>query len=155
VPDHSKEYKDIMTDKDGNTHRYTLPTGGKMRDEVWEARKQRAKEILPTQYYELVEKTKTPFVQAITDLKPPADGKCWFLDGKAVLVGDALSGFRPHTAASTSQAALHALLLGKVFSGEMSREHYQENVIDYAKAVQEHGVRLGERSQFGRHPLEG
>lgn len=149
----SQQYKDIMTDKNGNTHRYTLPTGGHMRDEVWTGMKKRAREDLPPQYAELVEKTTTPFVQAVTDLEPPTGGKAWYLGGKTVIVGDAFSGFRPHTAASTSQAALHAILLGELFAGNMDREKYENQVYDYGKRVQQKGVELGERSQFGRHPL--
>jgi 2-polyprenyl-6-methoxyphenol hydroxylase-like FAD-dependent oxidoreductase len=153
VAEDSQDYKNIMTDKDGNTHRYTLPTGGKMRDEVWTWVKWRAREDLPPQYAELVEKTTSPFVQAITDLEPPKDGKSWYLDGKAVLVGDAFSGFRPHTAASTSQAAMHALLVGEIFAGNMGRKEYENRVYDFARKMQRKGVELGERSQFGRHPL--
>ena len=154
VPEDSQEYQDIMTDNEGNTHRFTLPTGGKMRDVVWDAQKTRAKEGLPPQYEELVSKTKTPFVQAITDLPPPEGGRCRYLNGKAVLVGDALSGFRPHTAASTSQAAFHALMLAKVFSGEIDWDTYDEHVLDFAKGWQRRGVMLGNRSQFGQHPLQ-
>jgi 2-polyprenyl-6-methoxyphenol hydroxylase-like FAD-dependent oxidoreductase len=150
----SDEYKEIMTDRDGVTHRWTLPTGGKMRESVWEARKKDAQERLPPQFVELVEKTKTPFVQAITDLEPPSNGKVWGMDGKVVLVGDALAGFRPHTAASTSQAALHAVMLGRVYSGEMGKEEYERKVMGFANSMQKHGVVLGERSQFGRHPLQ-
>lgn len=153
VAGHSQEYEDIMTDKNGNTHRYTLPTGGQMRDEIWAGMKKRARQELPPQYAELVEKTTTPFVQAVTDLVPPSDGKAWFLGGKTVIVGDAYSGFRPHTAASTSQAALHALLLEEVFAGNIDRDEYENRVGAYGRRVQRLGVELGERSQFGRHPL--
>jgi hypothetical protein len=153
VAENSQEYKDIMTDKDGNTHRYTLPTGGKVRDDIWEEMKVRARKDLPTQYAELVEKTTTPLVQAITDLEPPKDGNSWYLGGKAVLVGDAFSGFRPHTAASTSQAALHALLMDDLFIGNSSREDYEYKVYEYARKMQRKGVELRERSQSERHPL--
>lgn len=155
VKEGSEEYKGIMTDKSGAMHQWSLPPGGMMRSEVWNAQVQRARESLPPQYVELVEKTRMPFVQAITDLPPPADGKCWVLGGKGVLIGDALSGFRPHTAASTSQAALHALLLPKVFEGELSKDDYQREVISFARNMQRHGVMLGDRSQFDRHPLQG
>lgn len=155
VTEGSEEYKGIMTDKSGATHQWTLPPGGTMRSEVWDAQIRRARDTLPPQYIELVEKTKMPFVQAITDLPPPADGKCWVLGGKGVLVGDALSGFRPHTAASTSQAALHALLLPRVLNGKISKEEYEKEVIGFAKSMQRHGVMLGNRSQFGSHPLRG
>lgn len=89
----SEEYQELMTDVDGKEHRFTVPTGGKMRQEVLEMARQKAKEQLPPQFFELVFKTSNPFVQAITDLPPPENvhvGR--LLNGKAVLVGDALAG---------------------------------------------------------------
>jgi hypothetical protein len=96
-----------------------------------------------------VEKTTSPFVQTITDLKPPASGSQVgrLLNGKAVI------GFRPHTAASTGQAALHALLLEEVFEGKIGWGEYEEIVMRHARGWQERGVALGRRSQFGVHPM--
>ncbi|KAK5079804.1 hypothetical protein LTR70_008994 [Exophiala xenobiotica] len=151
----SREYNELMTDKEGKKHHFTLPAGGFMRPTVWEQQKQTAKSHLPPQFAELVFKTEEPFVQAITDLEPPNHQKEVgpLMNGKVVIVGDALAGFRPHTAASTSQAAFDALRLEEVFSGKLSWDDYQEVVFAFARNMQAHGVRLGDRSQFGRHPL--
>jgi hypothetical protein len=152
----SDEYQELMTDVDGQQHRFTVPTGGKMKQEVLEKAKDRATEQLPPQFAELVVKTTNPFVQAITDLPPPEDVPiARLLNGKAILVGDALSGFRPHTAASTSQAAFHALLLEQAFRGQMSWDEYEKEVLEFANNWQRRGVMLGQRSQFGEHPLSG
>lgn len=155
VADDSQEYSQLMTDMNGNKHRYTLPTGGHMQSYVWERQQQTARERLPPQFAELVLKTDKPFVQAITDLEPPKDTKevARLMNGKAVMVGDALAGFRPHTAASTTQACYHALMLDKVFRGELDWSQYEEKVLDFAVGWQTRGVYLGDRSQFGRHPL--
>ncbi|KAK5233435.1 hypothetical protein LTR47_005528 [Exophiala xenobiotica] len=155
VDEASEEYKELMTDVDGNTHRFTLPTGGKMQPHVWNRQKLRAKEVLPPQFAEIVGKTRMPFVQAITDVQPPEKGTKVgrLLNGKAVLVGDALAGFRPHTAASTSQAAFDALMLERVFKGETDWAEFEEQVLDFAWSWQRRGVMLGNRSQFGHHPL--
>jgi 2-polyprenyl-6-methoxyphenol hydroxylase-like FAD-dependent oxidoreductase len=149
------EYKEILTDTNGNFHRFTLPTGGKMQGKVWDRQKQRTMDILPPQFAEIVERTEKPFVQAITDVEPPQKGTKVgrLLNGKAALVGDALAGFRPHTAASTSQAAFDALMLEEVFTGQMTWDEYEKRVLDFAWSWQQRGVMLGERSQFGRHPL--
>ena len=149
------EYREVMTDADGKFHRFTLPTGGKMSPHVWQKQKQRAKDILPPQFAEIVEKTNKPFVQAITDVEPPERGTqvARLLGGKAALVGDALAGFRPHTAASTSQAAFDALMLEKVFAGEIEWDEYERRVLEFGWGWQQRGVMLGDRSQFGRHPL--
>jgi 2-polyprenyl-6-methoxyphenol hydroxylase-like FAD-dependent oxidoreductase len=148
----SDAYRSIFTDRNGELHRYTLPPGNKMAPAVWERQRKRASEQLAPQFAELVNKTTAPFVQAITDLEPPADGKVWLLEGKALLVGDAVAGFRPHTAASTSQAAFHALRLPAVLAGTRSRKDYEEEVVEFATAYQKQGVMLGNRSQFGHPP---
>lgn len=149
--DGSEELENVLTDTDGNKHRWTLPTGGKMQSYIWQNQKDRATDTLPPQFAELVHKTKKPFVQAIADLPPSPQVR--LLGGKALLVGDSLAGFRPHTAASTGQAALHALLLDRVFKGELDWKDYERHVMQHATSWQQRGVMLGERSQFGRHPL--
>lgn len=140
-----------MTDIHGKRHHITLPVGT-MQPQVWEKQKAYAREVLPPQFAEAVGKTQQPFIQAITDVISPENS---FLDGKVLLVGDALAGFRPHTAASTGQAAYDALTMGKWLGGEISREEYNDRVLKFAARVQQHGVNLGERSQFGRHPYNG
>ncbi|KEF62662.1 uncharacterized protein A1O9_00635 [Exophiala aquamarina CBS 119918] len=149
-PEDSEEYKEVLTDSNGNRHRYTLPTGGHIGEEVWNRQKGRAKEVLPPQFAQLVQKTQKPFVQAITDVTAPAQGAPVgrLLGGKAALLGDALAGFCPHTAASTSQAAFDALMLERAFAGEITWGQYEENVLQYANTWQRKGVMLGTCSQF-------
>lgn len=149
-PEDSEEFKEVLTDSKGNRHRYTLPTGGYIGEEVWKRQKQRAEEVLPPQFAELVKKTKKPFVQAITDVTAPAPGAPVgrLLGGRAALLGDALAGFRPHTAASTSQAAFDALMLERAFAGEITWSQYEDNVLQYANTWQRKGVMLGTCSQF-------
>lgn len=133
-----------MTDSDGHHHHFTLPVG-KIQARLVEQQKEYAAQVLSPQFAELVQATKTPFVQAITDaLSPQAN----FMDGKLLLVGDSVSGFRPHTAASTNQAAYHALLLEKVFEGEMEMKDAQKAIMQYARHMSDAGKRMGNRSQF-------
>lgn len=148
-PTESPALVSLLTDTDGHRHSVTLPVG-KMQPEVWKKQVQDAENELPPQFAELVAKTEQPFVQAITDVL--ADENI-FADGQVLLVGDALAGFRPHTAASTSQAARGARLLGSWLEGKMTREGYREECLTFAREVQSHGVWLGNRSQFGHHPL--
>lgn len=149
--DGSPELEELMTDVHGRRHAITLPVGS-MNPDVWAKQKDYASRVLPPQYAEAVCQTQQPFVQAITDNLSTQNS---FFDGKVLLVGDALAGFRPHTAASTSQAAFDAIQMGKLFRGKADRQTYDARVVDYAKAIQEKGVMLGERSQFGRHPFAG
>jgi 2-polyprenyl-6-methoxyphenol hydroxylase-like FAD-dependent oxidoreductase len=153
----SPEHVELMTDKDGERHHVTLPPGG-IQESVWARQKSHAAATLPPQFAELVQKTEVPFVQAITDVIAP---RAVLEGGRVLLVGDALAGFRPHTAASTGQAALDAMSLaeaiGRVLDGEGmgALDEWEKTVMEYARRMQGHGVRLGQRSQFGTHPLKG
>ncbi|KAH7081006.1 monooxygenase [Paraphoma chrysanthemicola] len=153
-PEESPEHIDLMTDNDGKRHHITLPAGG-VRDEVWARQRKYAKEVLPPQFAELVEKTKVPFIQAITDVISPS---AVFDGGRVLLIGDALAGLRPHTAMSTSQAAMDAMRLAEAIDaitegqGKEALKHWEDHVVKYAKEMQSHGVRIGNRSQFAEHP---
>jgi hypothetical protein len=46
--------------------------------------------------------------------------KSVFINGKVLLIRDAIAGVRPHTGAGTAQAAMHTFLLKKVFEEEGS-----------------------------------
>jgi len=143
-PVDGKEFEELMTDEEGVRHRITLPPG-KMRKSVWEKQIRVAQETLPPQFAEIISKTKKPFAQAITDVISPTNG---FMDGKVLLIGDALAGFRPHTVASTSQAAHDAMVLADYVSGKIGREEFLNETMKFARLVQDRGVKMGKRSQF-------
>lgn len=149
-PEGSQELDDIMTDKDGTRRHITMPPG-MMAPATWETQKRIAKERLPPPFAEIVCKTQQPFVQAVTDVIAPTNE---YLDGKVILVGDALAGFRPHTVASTSQACLDAMLLADHFAGHISREEWKRQTMGFARYIQKRGVDMGSRSQFQELPLE-
>ncbi|KAK0649821.1 hypothetical protein B0T16DRAFT_445486 [Cercophora newfieldiana] len=128
-PADSPEFREIMTDKDGKHHRLTLPPG-MVSPSAWEKQKQIAKEKLPPQFAEVVCAATRPFVQAVTDVISPTNE---FLDGKVVLIGDALAGFRPHTVASTSQAAYDAMVYADYVAGEITREEWKVKTMGYAR----------------------
>ena len=72
------------------------------------------------------------------------------MDGEVLLVGDAVSGFRPHTGPGTNQAAYHALLMVKVFGNDMEMGDAQEAIMEYARHMNDAKKRMGNWSQFGR-----
>ncbi|KAH7065854.1 monooxygenase [Paraphoma chrysanthemicola] len=146
----SPEFRELMTDIDGNYHRITMPPG-KTDPQAWEKQRKIAKDVLPPQFAELVRTTKKPFVQAITDVLSPTNE---FLSGRVILIGDALSGFRPHTVASTSQACFDAMILADMIEGKVSRKEWKRETLGYARTVQRRGVDMGERSQHDDLPLE-
>ncbi|MCJ1369200.1 hypothetical protein MMC20_000409 [Loxospora ochrophaea] len=145
----SKEFAELMTDSDGNSHRITLPVG-KLRPEVWNRQRDLAKKTLPALFSEIVCKTKQPFVQAITDV---ISSKNSFFDGKVLLVGDSIAGFRPHLGASTSQAAFDSQMLDKLMRGQLSLNEWEMETMRYARTMQEQSVDLGQLCQFGDHPM--
>ncbi|PVH79681.1 FAD/NAD(P)-binding domain-containing protein [Cadophora sp. DSE1049] len=143
------QLQEILTSTTGKVHTFSLGIG-KIRPEIRARQRSIASSILPPPVVELFQKVEQPFIQAITD---SIASKAVFMDGKVLLVGDALAGLRTHTAAGTSQAAMHALLLKKVFgSGEMVLGEWEEKVVQWASWVQKMGVQIGEVAQFGDHP---
>lgn len=146
----SPDFRELMTDIDGQYHRITMPPG-KTDPKAWEKQRTIAREKLPPQFAEIVCGTKKPFVQAITDVISPTNE---FMDGRVILIGDALSGFRPHTVASTSQACFDAMILADMIEGKVSRKEWKKQTLGYARTIQKRGVDMGERSQHQDLPLE-
>lgn len=146
----SAELEEIMTDRHGKRHRITLPPGLTDAD-AWEKQRRIARELLPPQFAEIVCATQKPFVQAVTDVLSPTNE---FMHGKVVLIGDALAGFRPHTVASTSQAAFDAMVLADYVDGKLSWEEWKRETLGFARFIQKRGVDMGNRSQFEELPLK-
>ena len=149
-PEGSQELEEVMTDKDGKRRKITIPPGT-MRKKAWEMVKERGRNRLPPQMSEMVEKSRQPFVQAITDVITPTNS---FMGGKVVLLGDALAGFRPHTVASTSQAAFDVMMLVEWLQGKMEHEEFVRRTLEYARLIQERGKYIGNRGQFEQLRLE-
>jgi 2-polyprenyl-6-methoxyphenol hydroxylase-like FAD-dependent oxidoreductase len=150
LSDPSPEFRELMTDVDGQYHHITMPPG-KMDPKAWEKQRVIAKEKLPHQFAEIVCNTKAPFVQAITDVLSPTNE---FMNGRVILIGDALAGFRPHTVASTSQACFDAMILADMLQGKVSRRQWKKETLGFARTVQKRGVDMGERSQHQELPVE-
>jgi 2-polyprenyl-6-methoxyphenol hydroxylase-like FAD-dependent oxidoreductase len=150
LTDPSPEFRELMTDVDGQYHHITMPPG-KMDPKAWEKQRSIAREKLPPQFAEIVCGTKAPFVQAITDVLSPTNE---FMNGRVILIGDALAGFRPHTVASTSQACFDAMTLADMIQGKISRKQWKKETLGYARTIQKRGVDMGERSQHQDLPVE-
>ncbi|KAK5741306.1 hypothetical protein LTR17_004012 [Elasticomyces elasticus] len=149
-PEGSPELEKLMTDKDGRRRHITIPPG-MIAPEAWDMVKQMGKEKLPPQMAEMAEKTKNPFVQCITDAITP---KNLFMGDKVVLVGDSLANFRPHTVASTSQAAFDVMCFVDWLDGKIDRKEFVKQSMQFARAIQDMGVKIGDRSQFEKLPID-
>ncbi|KAI9715914.1 MAG: hypothetical protein M1828_000541 [Chrysothrix sp. TS-e1954] len=148
-PNHSEEFEELMTDVDGVKHHITMPPG-KISQGCWSKQVKFAEERMPPQFAEIISKTRMPFAQAITDTIAPRND---FDGGRTFLIGDALAGFRPHTVASTSQAAFDAMTLADMVEGKLTRKEFLNETMKFARLVQKRGVDMGNRSQFGQEPL--
>lgn len=114
-----------MTDSSGTLHRNTLPIGG-MNLNVWGKYKSLALSQMCPAFADVVEKTKQPFITAVSDLACP---RAVTMEGRALIAGEALNLVRPHMALSTTGSAKQALLLEKVFRGEMAIEQWEKDVL--------------------------
>lgn len=141
--------KEILTDSDGVRHKLSLGVG-KIHHAVRQQQLERAFKTLPPPLFEIWSKIQLPFIQAITD---SLSSRAVFMNGKVVLAGDALAGFRPHTTAGTAQGAMHALLLKDVFVDNTDVEEWERKVLGFAKLASGVGRALGTQSQFGKHPM--
>jgi 2-polyprenyl-6-methoxyphenol hydroxylase-like FAD-dependent oxidoreductase len=145
------ELKKILTDSDGISHKFSLGVG-KINPTIKEEQRNKVAAILPPQFSEVFQKIQSPFIQAVTD---NLTTKSVFMNGKVLLIGDAVAGVRPHTGAGTAQAAMHAFLLKKVFEeeGSMSVEEWEKAILGWATMAHDIGVQAGNLGQFGDHPM--
>lgn len=143
-PEGSPELEQLMTDQDGRRRHVTIPPG-KIAWNAWEMLKSKADDTLSPQMAEMAHKTRSPFVQCITDVISP---KNLYMGDKVVLIGDALAGFRPHPAASTSQAAFNVMSLVEWLEGGIERKEFVRRTMEFARMMQNRGVEMGRRSQF-------
>jgi hypothetical protein len=99
----------MMTDNAGHRHRFTLPPG-KMAPSVWAKQMAYARTVFPSPFVELIFKTTSPFVTSISEtqmskatvLPSPTTN-----EPKLLVVGDALSQFRPHIALMSNRKFLN------------------------------------------------
>ncbi|BDB30261.1 MULTISPECIES: FAD binding domain-containing protein [Cupriavidus] len=140
---------EIMTDREGHRRGYSIPEG--MLDERWLAHIQRdARALLPPPFRDIVEATAQPFAQAIRDLVSEH-----MVSGRVVILGDAASIPRPHTAASTSKAAANALALADALQGSpddvpAALARWEPEQIAIGKVLRRQGVEAGNYLLFHR-----
>ncbi|KAI0145935.1 hypothetical protein F4776DRAFT_660810 [Hypoxylon sp. NC0597] len=126
-----KALEDIMIDGvDGHRHHNIVPAGH-VRPDIWAARLHEARRIpLAGPFLEIMTKIRSPFIQVITDF---CSSHSAFENGQVLLVGDALSLFRPHTAFSATQAAFDALRVLEYVDHKISLEEFEEKVLRFAR----------------------
>ena len=135
-----------LTDRDGVAHAFSLPPGA-MPDAAIVALRHDAAQHLAPSFARLVEATPEPFVQAILDLQVPQ-----MVFGRVLLLGDAASVPRPHTAGGAAKAAANALSLarslrsadtGMAIAAALAR--WQGQALRQGRQMSEWGIALGDR----------
>ncbi|KAI0392947.1 hypothetical protein F5Y17DRAFT_333028 [Xylariaceae sp. FL0594] len=122
---------EIMIDNETGRRHHNIVPAGHVRADIWASRVEEAKRIPLTEpFLEIISKIKRPFIQRITDFCSP---RAAFEDGRVLLVGDALSLFRPHTALSGTQAAFDALMVSEYVSGKITLGSWEDRVLRYAR----------------------
>ena len=145
--DENTELPNVLTDKNGKRHDYSIPPG-MMANDIENEMRQYAERVLVPPFQKLIAATKEPFVQAILDLGVPN-----MAFDRVALVGDAAFIPRPHTAASVSKAAANAIALADAL---VEHDHDVLNALKAWEGEQltlgmnlwKRGRDLGETSQF-------
>jgi hypothetical protein len=96
-------------------------------------------------------KSKAPPLRAVTD---SLTSTATFIDGRVLLVGDAVAGLRAHATAGTSQEAMRALLLKNVFENDASMKisDWNQKVLEWDTFAPKFGIQMRDLSQFGDQP---
>ncbi len=114
VPVAESEIADFLTDKQGISHRGSLPPGS-MPMTTERALKDKAHERLPNYYADMVEQSPDTFVYSIYDCQVPAYRK-----GRICLIGDAGAFARPHSAAGALKSINDAVALAEALKANPS-----------------------------------
>ncbi|MGZ9721964.1 FAD binding domain-containing protein [Rhizobium miluonense] len=144
---------EVMTDRNGLDRGYAVPEG--LLAARWVERlNKEASELLPPGFREVVQATPQPFVQAIRDL---ASNR--MVAGRVIILGDAASIPRPHTAASTSKAAANALALAAelAVSGndiDAALARWEPQQVMFGKYLETQGSATGDYLLFHRLPVD-
>ncbi|KAI0378205.1 FAD/NAD(P)-binding domain-containing protein [Hypomontagnella monticulosa] len=124
-----EDLDEILIDAiDGHRHHHTVPAGH-VREDVWSSRLEYGKTVLPAPFLEIALKVQQPFIQVITDFHSP---RAAFENGKVLLMGDALTLCRPHTALGSAQAAFHALAIEDYVAGKISVDEWESRVVRFS-----------------------
>ncbi|RMZ71495.1 monooxygenase fad-binding [Pyrenophora seminiperda CCB06] len=121
-------FSECMTDVHGVRHNLTVPSH-LLRPEVWSSQLRRRDSILTPMWKNIFQKSEMPLLTAIRSFD---NTKASFFGGKLLLAGEAFVQLRPHLGASSDLAAMSAINLPHVLSGDMSIEDWEKRVSGHA-----------------------
>lgn len=134
----------LLTDRDGRPHAFSLPPGALPEARALTLRADADAHLAPP-FRALVHGTAEPFIQAILDLAAPR-----MLFGRVVLLGDAASVPRPHTAGGAAKAAANALALAQALQRtelplERRLQDWEAAQLRAGRAMTDWGRQMGDR----------
>lgn len=134
----------LLTDRDGHPHAFSLPPGALPEARARALRADADAHLAPP-FRALVHGTTEPFIQAILDLAAPR-----MVFGRIVLLGDAASVPRPHTAGGTAKAAANALALAQALQRteapiERRLQAWEAEQLRAGRAMTDRGRAMGDR----------
>lgn len=134
----------LLTDRDGRPHAFSLPPGALPEARARALRADADAHLAPP-FRALVHGTAEPFIQAILDLAAPR-----MLFGRVVLLGDAASVPRPHTAGGAAKAAANALALAQALQRtelplERRLQDWESAQLRAGRAMTDWGRQMGDR----------
>lgn len=137
----------LLTDRHGLRHPVSIGAGEVAEENIADLH-EGAKQTLPPQLVELIQKSAAPFVQVVLDIGVPA-----MAFGRAALIGDAAFALRPHVAAGTAKAAEDAWTLAAAVAAPASDvpaalSEWEQGQLALGRAATERSRRAGIRSQF-------
>ena len=145
--DESRELPGILTDLDGVRHRSSLGPG-EMSPATLAYLTQHAEEKLPPTLRQVVQQTSEPFVQGIFDIQVDQ-----MRFGRVLLLGDAASMVRPHTASGTSKAVGDATSLAShLISGptlDEALDYWEAERLAVADRLGVYGQRIAANGGLG------
>lgn len=147
--DRERELPEVLRDRDGRSHRSSVPAGAVQPRHV-AALRDRADEHLPPVLAQLVRATPEPFIQVIYDLRVQAMHR-----GRVAILGDSACIVRPHTAAGTSKASGDAVSLAQHleaadFDLSVALPRWQVERLAVADRLVAHGWCLARNSGLGQ-----
>ncbi|OXC75340.1 FAD binding domain-containing protein [Caballeronia sordidicola] len=138
---------ELLVDRHGMARAFSLPPGATKTADIATLRSDAQALLAPT-FRALVDATEDPFMQPIVDLRSPR-----MVFGRAVLLGDAASVPRPHTAGSTAKAAANAHALALALSShqpggvtiDSALTRWENQQLQRGRLMTDLGISLGDR----------
>ena len=148
------ELNELVTDTHGRVGKVAVQAGDVKQQHVDQLLFD-AVDLLPTQFAEVILKTRQPFIQILRDIM--VDQMAF---GRAIILGDAAFASRPHAAAGAAKAVADAVALSEhlVSSGfdiDLALKKWEPTQLSVGRNLVNRVRQMGARSQFENNWVPG